>query len=385
MPTLYGVPLDTLGQPERDMSQRDSVTERDEWGVGGEASGRPEIVEQSPSGLPDADPEEDRDNVTERDRRDMQRDKQRDVTCDSERACSSVHTAGAEENEEYPPVEKSFASTVNGTLQRDDSVTNVTRVTRDLQRDRDLSHAVTLMPNERRLLNRVERLERTVEETRTLLALALGRSDGAIQVLVKLAERVGLEPPVGQVPTEPGHAEDALEALRRLVLPQIEPSTGTLRPLDADEVLRAHRSADSTVDELLAPDAPEPQLEHALVAGYQLLMFQFGLAALDDLSLPLSLEARVSLEEAHRSAAALVMSPDAQQAFALFMCWVELYARDQMVPRSKKSPADFVIRIAQYVTAVVPEEAARWTPRKVVAAWQRATGAPVTAPSEEMQ
>jgi len=210
----------------------------------------------------------------------------------------------------------------------------------------------------RRLKARIAAKERDVDALQThvgaleaMVAEAVRRGDETAKLAIALCEKQGIDP----APLRTAMVVDAL-------LPRsLESEMGVPEPPPAGET------------EVDVVDVP---LQIALTSGFRLLMFHANVSRIDEAQRQLSEHDVLCLEEVHRSAIALGRGDeDAEgKAFALYMLWVDKFARDAVIGRQKKTPCDLVVRVSHYLTAILPEARLRWTRDKAVREWRKISG-----------
>jgi hypothetical protein len=216
-------------------------------------------------------------------------------------------------------------------------------------------------------------------------AVAVARLHGVELLLRRYGEALGVLAPTLQrvrgMETLPEAEREAADRALQLYEAMIEPrlEDGKLVPIEADAVIAAGASvteANAALYEAMTDENREVPLPLALSSGYRLLMFHANVSRIDEAQRPLSEQDVLCLEEVHRSAIALGRGDDEAElkAFALYMLWVDKFARDAVVSRQKKTPCDLVLRVSHYLTAVLPEPRQRWTRQKAVREWKKISG-----------
>jgi hypothetical protein len=178
------------------------------------------------------------------------------------------------------------------------------------------------------------------------------------------------KPVYAQEPSEPTNVEEGsfgaeASLLAADIVPAIVPGTmtGQSRDNPRDNVqISVGQSRDNP-----------PSLSRVLRAGWLLVLWKQGALSVEIASKPIGSADVLALSEVYAAAGRVARPED---AFGVYVTWIDLFATDHMVPVREKTPRNFLRRFSEYLGAPAPPSEMH-SPAGFVAEWERLIGEPL--------
>jgi hypothetical protein len=189
--------------------------------------------------------------------------------------------------------------------------------------------------------------------------------DRSVQRAMRQKKPVYAQEPIETTNVEEGSFGGDVASIADVIVPSIVPGTmsGQWRDNSRDNV---HISVGQSRDN-------PPSLSRVLRAGWLLVLWKQGALSVELASRPLGAAEVLALSEVYAAAGRVALPED---AFGIYVTWLDLFAVDHMIPVREKTPRNFLRRFSEYLGAPAPPRE-MYSSAGFVAEWERLTGEPL--------